>query len=94
RTVALHTAVGTAAACTMPVALAGATGFVLTGIRAGSDVGLATGYVYWPAVLGISLASVLTAPLGARLAHSLPVEKLRRAFAVLLVIVGGRMLFG
>jgi uncharacterized membrane protein YfcA len=92
RTVALHTAVGTAAACTLPVALAGATGFVWTGIRAGSEVDMALGYIYWPAVIGISLASVMTAPLGASLAHSLPVKRLRRAFALLLVVVGARML--
>lgn len=94
RTVALHTAVGTAAACTMPVALAGVSGFILTGMQAGMGVPFTTGYVHWPAVAGISLASVLTAPLGARLAHSLPVAKLRRAFALLLVLVGARMLAG
>jgi uncharacterized membrane protein YfcA len=94
RAVALHTAVGTAAACTMPVALAGASGFLFTGVQAGLTVPLASGYIYWPAVAGISLASVLTAPLGARLAHSLPVAKLRRAFSLLLVLVGVRMLIG
>ena len=52
----------------------------------------ATGYVFWPAVLGIAMASVLTAPLGARLAHALPVARLRSAFAVFLVIVGVKML--
>ena len=50
------------------------------------------GYVYLPAALGISVASVLTAPLGARLAHALPVKQLRRAFAVLLAVVGLQMI--
>lgn len=94
RTVSLRTAVGTAAACTMPVALAGATGFVLTGLDLAQPVTWASGYIYWPAVVGISLASVLTAPLGARLAHGLPVTQLRRAFALLLIVVGLRMLAG
>ena len=58
----------------------------------GSGVPYATGYVYWPAVAGIAAASVLTAPLGARLAHTLPVPQLRRAFALLLAVVGLRML--
>ena len=50
------------------------------------------GYVYLPALAGIVCASVLTAPLGVRLAHTLPVTKLKRVFAVLLVAVGTKML--
>jgi uncharacterized protein len=41
---------------------------------------------------GIVGCSILTAPLGARLAHSLPVAKLKRVFAVLLFVVGTKML--
>lgn len=91
--VPMRTAVGSAAACTLPVAIAGVIGFVLAGWEAGSAVPWATGYVYWPAVGGIAVVSVLTAPLGAKLAHTLPVPQLRRAFAVLLFALGGRMLF-
>jgi uncharacterized membrane protein YfcA len=90
--VPMRTAVGTAAACTLPVAIAGVIGFIVAGWDAGSAVTYATGYVYWPAVAGIAAASVLTAPLGARLAHTLPVPQLRRAFAVLLAVLGLRML--
>ena len=46
-----------------------------------------SGYLYWPAIAGIALVSVLTAPLGARLAHTLPVRRLRQLFALLLVAV-------
>jgi uncharacterized membrane protein YfcA len=53
---------------------------------------LSLGFVYLPALVGIALASVFTAPLGVRLAHSLPVERLKRMFAVFLLIVGIRML--
>jgi uncharacterized membrane protein YfcA len=52
------------------------------------------GYVYLPALLGIVCASVLTAPLGVLLAHRLPVPKLKRVFALLLLLVGTRMLIG
>lgn len=92
RSVGMREAVGSAAACTFPVAVAGATGFVISGWDTGATVAGATGYVFWPAVLGIAMASVLTAPLGARLAHALPVARLRSAFAVFLVIVGVKML--
>jgi len=50
------------------------------------------GYVYLPALIGIVSASMLTAPIGVRLAHSLPVGKLKKIFAVLLIIVATRML--
>ena len=53
---------------------------------------MSLGYVYFPALIGIAGLSVLTAPLGVRLAHSLPVGKLKRIFAVLLLVVATRML--
>ena len=52
------------------------------------------GYVYGPALLGIGLVSMLFAPLGARLAHSLPTDILRKAFAGFLGVVGIKMLMG
>jgi hypothetical protein len=51
------------------------------------------GFIYLPALLGISAASVLTAPLGARLAHSLPVGRLKKIFALLLAAIATKMLF-
>lgn len=89
----MRSAVGTAAACTFPVALAGTAGFIIMGWEVSSGLPGSTGYVYWPAVAGIAVASVFLAPVGAFLAHTLPVERLRQAFAVLLVFVGVRMLF-
>jgi len=91
--VSIRKAVGTAAACTLPVALAGAGGYVIAG--AGASVpAWSTGYLYWPAIGGIAVASVLTAPLGARLAHALPVRRLRQLFALLLVLVAVDMALG
>ena len=91
--VALRIAVGTAAACTLPVALSGATGYALAG--SGTELpGWSTGYLFWPAIAAIAAASMLTAPLGARLAHRLPVKSLRRLFAAFLVIVAADMLLG
>jgi len=51
------------------------------------------GFVYLPALAGLVVASVLTAPFGARLAHRLPVARLKKFFALLLVVLGTRMLF-
>ncbi|HRK79424.1 MAG TPA: TSUP family transporter, partial [Thiobacillus sp.] len=49
------------------------------------------GFVYLPALFGIVLGSVLTAPLGARTAHRLPVKPLKRVFALLLMVLALRM---
>lgn len=88
----VHEAIGTSAAIGFPIAIAGTLGYIYNGIH---EVGLpaySIGYIYLPALAGILSASVLTAPLGVRLAHSLPVPKLKRVFAILLLVVATRML--
>ncbi|MGD9504166.1 MAG: sulfite exporter TauE/SafE family protein [Syntrophobacteraceae bacterium] len=88
----VHEAIGTSAAIGFPIAIAGSVGYLTNGMKA---IGLpehSIGYIYLPALAGIVAASILTAPLGARLAHSLPVPKLKRVFAVLLLVVGTKML--
>jgi uncharacterized membrane protein YfcA len=85
-------AVATSSACGLPIALAGTLGFMVVGWgREGLPPG-SIGFVYWPAVGGILLASVPIAPLGARLAHTLPVQTLKRVFAVLVLAVGVKLL--
>ncbi|WP_455199852.1 sulfite exporter TauE/SafE family protein [Kaarinaea lacus] len=90
--VTIHKAVATSAACGMPIAIAGSIGFIVL-VPAAIDVpDKAIGFVYWPALLGIAAASMLAAPMGARLAHRLSTHKLRRAFALFLFIIGLSML--
>jgi len=88
----VHKAIGTSAAIGFPIAVAGTLGFIVNGMRVTGLPSYSIGYVNMGALAGIVAASVLTAPLGARLAHSLPIDKLRRLFAVLLYLVGTRML--
>lgn len=90
--VTIHKAVATSAACGLPIALAGSVGFVLLAPPALALPRHAVGLVYWPALLGIVLASMLAAPLGAKLAHRLPTRHLRRGFAVFLLFIGLSML--
>ena len=92
--VAMREAVGTAAACGLPIALVGASGFVLAGRGVEGLPGGSSGFVYWPAVAAISLASVLAAPLGARFAHSMPQQHLKRVFALVLGVLGAWMIAG
>ena len=85
-------AVGTSAACGLPIALIGTLGFIVVGLgRADLPAG-STGFVYWPAVIAISIASVLSAPLGARLAHRLDQARLKKVFAAFLAVLGLLML--
>lgn len=90
--VPLRRAIGTAAANGFPIALAGSAGYVLQGLRSeGLPVG-SLGFVYLPALALIVATSVLVAPLGARLAHRLPITRLRAVFALMLYALGARML--
>jgi uncharacterized membrane protein YfcA len=90
----VHHAIGTSAAIGFPIAVAGTLGYLYNGLTVQGLPELSVGYVYLPALLGIVVTSVMTAPLGVRLAHSLPVDRLKRIFAVLLLVVGTRMLLG
>ncbi|MCB2182301.1 MAG: sulfite exporter TauE/SafE family protein [Desulfobulbaceae bacterium] len=90
--VPIHHAIGTAAAIGLPIALSGAAGFLWKGMGGAGLPSYSWGYIYLPALVGMVCFSVLTAPLGARLAHSLPVSKLKKAFACLLFAVATRML--
>jgi len=90
--VALKRAIGTAAANGFPIALAGSVGYVIQGLRAEGLPPGSFGYVYLPAFGFIVVMSMLTAPLGARLTHRLPVKRLRLVFALILYALGLRML--
>lgn len=90
----LRQAVGTSAACGLPIALAGALGFVLVGWGREGLPDWSSGFVYWPGVLLILVASMPSAPWGARLAHALPVPVLRRAFGVLLIVMAAYLALG
>lgn len=90
--VRLPVAIGTSAAVGLPIALAGAVGYMVNGWGVPGLPAHTLGYVYWPAVLAIASMSYLTAPVGARLAHRLPVTWLKRLFALLLVGLAVEML--
>ena len=90
--VPVHRAIGTSAAIGLPIAISGTVGFLYNGWGNELLPPYSLGFIYLPALVGIGAVSVLTAPVGARLAHSLPVDKLKKIFALLLLIVGTRML--
>jgi uncharacterized membrane protein YfcA len=87
-------AIGTAAIVGFPIALAGSVGFIATGWMQSELPPHSVGYVYLPAALGITLASVLTAPVGAAVAHRLPIKRLKQIFSILLYGLAAKMLIG
>lgn len=89
--VTMYTAIGTAAAVGIPVAVIGTTGFVISGWRVASLPPCSLGFVFLPALAALVIASVLTARFGARLAHRLPVPMLKRVFAALLIVLATKM---
>jgi uncharacterized protein len=89
--VPLRDAVGTSAALGFPIALAATAGYVIGGWQLPSALPGAFGYLYLPGIVIVSLASVLLAPVGARAAQRMPVQGLRRVFAVLLAGLAGYM---
>jgi uncharacterized membrane protein YfcA len=89
----IHNAVATSAALGFPIALAGTIANIYYGW---DEPGLppgALGFVWLPALAIVVVASMLVAPLGAKLAHRLPVQRLRRIFAAILYALAAYMLW-
>jgi len=91
--VPIHNAVATGAAIGFPVALASTVGYVIGGWSQPAPLPGALGFLYLPALAVIALASVVTAPLGAHVAHSLNMRQLRRIFGVMLFVLAADMLW-
>jgi uncharacterized membrane protein YfcA len=91
--VPIHNAVATSAALGFPIALANVVGYVLAGQGVTGLPPGAFGYVWLPALGVVALASVFTAPLGAKAAHTLPVATLKRVFASVLYLLAAYMLY-
>jgi len=92
----IKNAVGTSAACGLPIASAGAIGFFIFGQFVEPNVKAALprgvfGFLHIYAFVCVSFASFFTARIGAKLAHKLPATTLKKAFAVLLLIVGVKL---
>lgn len=91
--VSLRNAIGTSAAIGFPVAVGGTIGYVLTGMNIHFLPAYSLGFVYLPALLWVALASVITAPLGAKATHHMKTGVLRKLFALLLIALATKMLW-
>lgn len=86
--VAMQQAVGTSAAFGLPIAISGSLSFVVQGWGNKLLPSWSSGYIYWPAFLGIVVTSVFFAKLGAGLAHRFSAKRLKFCFALLLCAIG------
>jgi uncharacterized membrane protein YfcA len=91
--VAIHNAVATSAALGFPIAVATVAGYIISGLSVQDLPDDAFGFIWVPALAVIAACSVLTAPLGAKAAHMLPVKKLKRIFASVLYLLAAYMLY-
>ncbi|MEQ6886829.1 sulfite exporter TauE/SafE family protein [Salicola sp. Rm-C-2C1-2] len=90
--VRIQHAVGTSAACGLPIAVSGALANMVVGWGREGLPEYSIGFVFLPGLVGIALMSVPFARVGALLAHRLDERWLKRLFALLLVVVGARFL--
>jgi len=91
--VPIHNAVATSAALGFPIAVANVLGYVISGQTVQNLPEGSFGYIWLPALAVIAMCSFLTAPLGAKAAHSIPVGKLKRVFASILYLLAAYMLY-
>lgn len=86
-------AIGTSAAIGFPIAVGGTIGYIYNGLGLAGLPDWSVGFVYLPVLFLLAGSSMLMAPIGARLAHRLPIPTLKRIFAGLLILLAGKMVF-
>ncbi|HZY18066.1 MAG TPA: sulfite exporter TauE/SafE family protein [Ramlibacter sp.] len=89
----IHDAVGTSSALGFPIALAGTAGYIWAGQGLPQMPPGSFGFLYLPGLVIISMASMLMAPLGARTAHRMDIQPLKKVFAIVLYCLAAYFLF-
>lgn len=90
--VKIHDAVGTSSALGFPIALFGTLGYAWAGRGMPQMPPGSVGYLYLPGLAVLSLASISTAPLGARTAHRMDTSPLKKVFAAVLFALAAYLL--
>ncbi len=81
-------AFATSIACTIPIGLFGALGYLIRGWHTPHLPEHCLGFIYWPAFLAILPSSLVAATWSSRLAYQLPEKILRQFFAILIMMIG------
>jgi uncharacterized membrane protein YfcA len=87
----IHQAVATASGVGFLIGLPGMIGFLVMGLGAENLPAGSVGYINLPALCAVAVFSIMTAPLGARWAHRLNSDQLKRVFGFYLVLVAVSM---
>lgn len=90
--VAMKKAIATSSGIGFFIAVSAVAGYFVGGSQQQGLPELSTGYIYWPAVALVSMVSMVTAPFGVKMSHSLPVPIIKKIFAVLLMALSIKML--
>jgi uncharacterized protein len=90
--VPIHNAVATASGFGLIIALPSVAIFLMTGWDVTEKPPLTLGLVNMPAFLVVISATLLTAPLGVRLAHAMNPRPLKRVFAIFIILTALNML--
>lgn len=90
--ITIHRAVATAAGFGFIIALPSVVGFMLVGWDVSGKPPYTIGYVNIPAFIIIVMMTLVTAPIGVRIAHSLNPKPLKKIFAVFIMIMAINML--
>lgn len=92
RQLPMKNAVAVSSACGLPIAISGTIVYAILGKDNAALPEWSVGYVYLPALAGVIVCSILTAPIGAKLANKLPAKKLKRYFSIVLFIIAFKMI--
>lgn len=85
-------AVATSSACGLSIAISGTLVYTFLGLKIPNLPEWSFGYIYLPALCGITLCSILTAPIGAKLANKLPAKQLKRYFSIVIFLIAIKMI--
>ena len=89
----MTSSVGTSAACGVPIAIFGVFGYLISGVNNTLLPPLTVGYIYLPALIGISLTSIIAAKYGANIAHHVSENILKKMMASLMLLIFVYMVF-
>jgi uncharacterized membrane protein YfcA len=89
--VPIHNALATSSALGFPIAIASAIGYIYGAYHLPNLPEYSLGYIYLPALVCISITSVMFAPFGVKLAHAMNTMQLRKTFAFLLLAIASFM---
>jgi len=94
RQLAMKNAVAISSVCGLPIAISSTVSYIVLGRNVDLLPEWSVGYIYLPALAGIVICSVVTAPIGAKLANKLPAKKLKRYFSIVLFLIATKMILG